>query len=170
MADWVIEPLNRSHEREAFSCGNASLDHFLKTLASQYEKKHIGRTFVATRSGEKRVFGYYTSAAGSFALNALPESARKKLPKHSLPTIHLGRLAVDISCQGQRLGEMLLFHFLHAAMKASEGMGVFAADVLAIDENACRFYLKYGFLPLEDNPQHFYLSIATIEGMFDFEK
>lgn len=166
MADWPIERLNDSHQREAFDCGNASLDNFLKTLASQYERRHIGRTFVATRTAEKRVFGYYTSAAGAFSLTALPKSARKKLPKHPLPTLHLGRLAVDLSCRGQRLGETLLFHFLHKARTASEEMGVFAVDVVATDDSAARFYVKYGFLPLEDAPLHYYLPIATIEQLF----
>lgn len=165
MAEWPIEPLNRSHEREEFHCGNESLDIFLKSLAGQYEKRGIGRTFVAVRPGEKRVFGYYTTSAGSFSLESLPRSARKKLPKHPLPTIHLGRLGVDISCQGQRLGETLLFHFLHAALKTAKDIGVFAIDVRAIDENSCRFYLKYGFLSLEDDPLHLYLPMATVEQM-----
>ena len=163
MAEWIIEPLERSHEREEFHCGHDALDSFLKTLAGQYEKRGIGRTFVAVRPGEKRVFGYYTSAAGSFSLEALPRSARKKLPKHSLPTIHLGRLAVDASCQGQRLGETLLVHFLHAVLKTAKEVGVYAVDVRAIDENSRRFYLKYGFLTLEDAPLHLYLPLATVE-------
>lgn len=166
MTEWTIERLNRSHQREAFHCGNDALDTFLKTLVSQYEKRRIGLTFVAVRPGEQRVFGYYTSAAGSFALDALPHAARKKLPKHPLPTIHLGRLAVDLSCQGQRLGETLLFHFLQTAWKASTETAVFAVDVLATDETTCRFYLKYGFLPLEDAPLHLYLPMATVEQMF----
>jgi hypothetical protein len=46
-------------------------------------------------------------------------------------------------------------------------VGVFAADVWAMDEQACPFYLKYGFIPLEDAPLHLYLPIETVEQMFD---
>ena|ERR1700722_6193966 len=120
MADWVIDRLNRSHDRASFSCGNDSLDTFLRTLVGQYERRRLGRTFVATAPEEQKVLGFYTSAAGSFALDALPVSARKGLPKHPLPTIHLGRLAVDTSCKGMRLGETLLFHFLHKALEVSK--------------------------------------------------
>ena len=166
MAEWTIERLNRRHEREAFCCGNASLDVFLKTLAGQYEKRRLGQTFVAVRAGENTVCGYYTSAAGSLDLTALPEKQRKKLPKHPLPSVHLGRLAVDQSHQGQRLGETLLFHFLRAALDAANIMGVYAVDVLATEDKARDFYLKYGFLPLQDAPLHLYLPMKTVERMF----
>ncbi|HWG41448.1 MAG TPA: GNAT family N-acetyltransferase [Gemmataceae bacterium] len=167
MADWTIERLNSHHEREAFCCGNASLDVFLKTLAGQYEKRRLGQTFVAVRAGENAVCGYYTSAAGSLDLNALPEKQKKRLPKHPLPAVHLGRLAVNQCHQGRRLGETLLFHFLHTALDAAKSMGVYAVDVLATDDKARGFYLQYGFLPLQDIPLHLYLPMRTIEQMFD---
>jgi ribosomal protein S18 acetylase RimI-like enzyme len=166
MADWVIEPLNKSHDREPFSCGNDSLDRFLKTLAGQYEKKRLGRTFVATEAGQKRVFGFYTAATGSFSCESLPEADRKRLPRHPVPTAHLGRLAVDLSCRGRRLGETLLFDFLHRALQASADLGIFAVDVWATDEQARAFYLKYGFLTLQDAPLHLYLPLGTVEKMF----
>ncbi len=167
MAEWVIERLNRSHDRESFCSGQEVLDRFLKTLVTQYEKKRLGRTFVATAAGANKVFGFYTSAAGSFALDALPEVARKALPKHPIPTVHLGRLAVDLTCQGQGLGEALLFHFLHEALAVAQTLGVFAVDVWAMHDQARPFYLKYGFIPLEDAPLHLYLPLKTVEKMFD---
>jgi GNAT superfamily N-acetyltransferase len=166
MAEWIIERLNKAHERDSFCCGKESLDTFLHTLVSQYEKKRVGRTFVATAPDEKKVLGYYTAAAGAFSLDALPESSRKGLPKHPIPTIHLGRLAVDRSCQGQGLGEILLFHFLQKALQVAEDLGVFAVDVWAMEEQALPFYLKYGFIPLQDAPLHLYLPIKTVEKMF----
>src|SRR5262249_45560900 len=115
MAEWVIERLRPEHERTAFACGQPLLDTFLRTLASQYEKRRLGRTFVATEPEAKQVAGYYTLAAGAFDVGCLPEAVRKKLPKHPVPTVHLGRLAVDQAFRGRRLGETLLFHALHAA-------------------------------------------------------
>jgi GNAT superfamily N-acetyltransferase len=166
MAEWVIEPLDRSHERADFCCGKEPLDRFLKTLVGQYQRKRLGRTFVATAVGAKKVLGYYTAATGSFALDALPAAARKGLPRHPLPTAHLGRLAVDLSCRGQRLGETLLFHFLRTALQVSEQLGVFAVDLWALDDEAAAFYLKYGFLPLQDAPHHLFLPMKTVEAMF----
>jgi len=167
MADWVIERLDRSHDRESFSCGQEPLDTFLKTLVTQYEKRRLGRTFVATAAGDKKVLGYYTIAAGSFALDVLPEAARKGLPKHPLPTVHLGRLAVDLTCQGKRLGETLLFHFLHQALEASHNLGIFAVDVWAMHNEARPFYVNYGFMSLADAPLHLYLPMKMVEKMFN---
>jgi ribosomal protein S18 acetylase RimI-like enzyme len=165
MGEWTIERLDKSHARESFRCGNDSLDTFLHSLAGQYERRRLGRTFVATPPGEKRVVGYYTAAAGSVGLSCLPEAARKRLPRHPVPTAHLARLVVDLSCRGKRLGETLLFHFLRQALEASESFGVFAVDVLATDEQAGAFYRKYGFITLDDDPLHLFLPLQTVQAM-----
>ena len=110
--------------------------------------------------------GYYTLAAGAFDISCLPEVVRKKLPKHPLPTIHLGRLAVDREFKGKRLGETLLFHALQGALELSEKLGAFAVDVWAIDDAARAFYEKYGFGSLEDNQWHLYMPLRTIEILF----
>jgi len=166
MAEWVIEPLRGAHDRAAFSCGKPPLDNFLRALASQYQKRRLGRTFVATEQGETRVAGFYTLAASSIDVGCLPQAERKKLPNHPVPTIHLGRLAVDQSYRGQRLGETLLFHALRQSLEISEKLGAYAVDVWAIDDDACAFYVHYGFLPLEDAPFHLRMSLRTIEAMF----
>src|SRR5438128_1619848 len=88
MADWIIARLSKDHDRSAFSCGKASLDTFLHSLVSQYEKRRLGRTFVATEPDSMRVAGYYTLAAGAVGVSVLPASTRKKLPKHPIPTVH----------------------------------------------------------------------------------
>jgi GNAT superfamily N-acetyltransferase len=166
VADWVIERLRRDHDRDAFCCGNEPLDRFLSSLVGQYERKRLGRTFVATEPGGRRVLGYYTASAGSFALDLLDERARGRLPRHPLPTVHLGRLAVDRSCPGRGLGEALLFHFLRRALDLSMELGVYAVDLRALDPQARSIYLRYGFLPLEDTPLHLYLPMATVQAMF----
>ena len=167
MAEWVIEPLKASHDRAAFSCGKAALDTFLRTLAGQYEKRRLGRTFIATEPGATRVAGYYTLAAGSVDVSTLSEAQRQKLPRHPIPTVHFGRLAVDESYCGQRLGETLLFHALRQSLEVAEKLGAFAVDVWAIDDEARAFYLRYGFLALEDAPLHLYLPMATVEDLLN---
>jgi ribosomal protein S18 acetylase RimI-like enzyme len=96
----------------------------------------------------------------------LPAAERKKLPQHPVPTVHIGRLAVDQEFRGQGLGETLLFHALRAALELSEKLGAFAVDVWSIDEQAGAFYQKYGFTPLADDPLHCYLPMKTIADLF----
>jgi ribosomal protein S18 acetylase RimI-like enzyme len=166
MDDWAIEKLNAEHDREQFTCGNALLDAFLKTLATQYEKRRLGRTYVATLPGKSTVRAYYSIASGSFSVHSLPQTSRKKLPKHPVPTAHLGRLAVDVAYQGQGLGRILLFHCLATALHVSQQIGVLAVDVIAIDEPSKALYQRYGFMSLEDDTRHLYLPIGTVEKMF----
>lgn len=163
MAEWAIEPLNRTHERDQFACGKGPLDTFLRTLVSQYEKRRLGRTYVAIRSGEKQVLGYYTLASSAVAFQSLPAQASKKLPRHPVPVILLARLAVDQSVQGQDLGAWLLEDALRRCLGLSGQLGAHAVEVEAIDEQARAFYEKYGFVALADAPHHLYLPVATIE-------
>ncbi len=163
MADWIIEPFGKAHDRSTFSCGKESLDDFIRTRVSQYEKRRLGKTFVAVPGGEIRVIGYYTLAAGSVSFEHLPTEASHKLPKHPVPVILLARLAVDQSAQGKRLGEGLLLDALQRSLDLSDNLGTFAVEVDALDHSAVAFYVKYGFAPLLDNPRHLYLPMATIE-------
>jgi hypothetical protein len=56
--DWRIERLSRSHNRVDFCCGQQALDDFLRSLVSQYERRNLGRTYVASETGGSRALGY----------------------------------------------------------------------------------------------------------------
>jgi GNAT superfamily N-acetyltransferase len=166
MADWPIERLARSHDRSSFECGQPPLDDFLRKLVSQYEKRNLGRTYVALEPGGSRVVGYYTLASGYVAFRNLPADAAKKLPRHPVPVALLARLAVDQSAQGRGLGAALLMDALGRCLELSEKLALHAIEVDAIDQRAAAFYAKYGFVPLLNRPLHLYLPIATVEQAF----
>jgi GNAT superfamily N-acetyltransferase len=166
MGEWLFEPLDRTHERSRFDSGRAPLDDFIRALVSQYEKRNLGRTYVAVRTGDKRVLGYYTLSSGSVSFQHIPEPSRKKLPRHPVPAALLARLAVDRSVQGQGLGAALLTDALARCLDLAGKVGIHAVEVDAIDEAARSFYEKYGFTPLLDNPLHLFLPVATIRQAF----
>lgn len=166
MESWRIERLARSHERSEFACGKEPLDHFLRQLVSQYEKRDLGRTYVAVRPSEQRVLGYYTLASGSVSFQNVPAGAARKLPKHPVPVALLGRLAIDRSAQGRGLGGMLLADALRRCASLANAIGVHAVEVHALDDAARRFYVHYGFIPLLDDERHLYLPVATIRAEF----
>jgi predicted N-acetyltransferase YhbS len=109
------------------------------------------------------VVGYYTLAAGTVACANLPPDVARKLPQHPIPVVLLARLAVDQSVQGQRVGERLLGDALSRAAALSKSLGVYAVELVAIDEQAAAFYARYGFMPLLDDPKHLFLPISVIE-------
>lgn len=140
--------------------------NFGRRFARQNDDRDVGRTYVATRPGDRHVLGYYTISAGSVSFDTLPEAERRKLPKYSVPTAHVGRLAVARSAQGQGLGETLLMHALAKAARLTEEIGIRAVEVIAKGAKAKRFYERYGFAPLLDDALHLYLSTKVLRSLF----
>ena len=161
-AAWEILRLDRSHERDGFDCGVPPLDEWLQRLAGQYERRDLARTYVAVEKGQRKVLGYYAVSTHQVNFEALPEDQAKGLPTIDIPVVLLGRLAVDRSVQGQGLGEYLLIDALRRTVYVSEHIGIRAVEVDALGDAARRFYLKHGFVPLRDDPQHLFLSMHLI--------
>ena len=159
MLDFRIDPLAKTHRRDKFDCGEPALNLFLQQFARQNAASGLSKTFVAVREGDIDVCGYYSVSTGSISFDIVPA----KLPRYPIPTVHLGRLAVDLKMQGQRLGEFLLFDALNRALDAAELLGIYAVELYAISDTAKRFYLNYGFLPLIDDERHLYLPIETLK-------
>jgi GNAT superfamily N-acetyltransferase len=162
MTGHVIVPLAAEHVRDEFDCGQPTLDDFLRLHAGQYERRNLGRTFVAVEPAQTRVDGFYTLSTGGVAFEHLTEEIRRKLPRHPLPVVHLGRLAVDRRLHGRGMGRRLLLDALRRAYAIAQSVGVHAVEVVAIDDAARTFYLKYGFTSLLDDANHLYLPIKTI--------
>lgn len=165
MADltWIIEPFDKQrHDRTGFDCGLEALNDWLTTKISQYEKRDLARTYVLVAEGEPFVKGYYSISNHTVVYEALPDDQAKGLPQIDVPVVLIGRLAVDASVQAQGLGEFLLLDALRRAEYLASKIGVRAIEVDAIDESAKRFYQKYGFVSLADDPRHLFLPMKVI--------
>jgi GNAT superfamily N-acetyltransferase len=160
---WEVVPYTRQHDRTGFDCSKEPLNRFLHQQVTQYEKRNLGRTYVLVEPGQTRVLGYYTLAASQVSLDDLPEDQAKKLSRHPVPVILLGRLAVDQSLQGQGAGKMLLHDALQRCVSVAEQIGSFAVFVEAIDDEAAKFYQRYGFQPFREQPLKLFLSISTLQ-------
>jgi GNAT superfamily N-acetyltransferase len=160
--DWRIERLASGHDRSAFDCGNPILTDWLMQRASQYQRRDLARTYVATRSGGTVVLGYYAISSHKVAQENLPVSQSKGLPGLDVPVVLLGRLAVDKSVQGRGLGSFLLVDALRRAEHLAKHVGIRAVEVDAIDDTARDFYGKFGFVPLLDDPHHLFISMHVI--------
>ena len=160
--EWIIERLDKSHDRASFDCGKPPLNDWLRQLAGQYQRRDLARVYVAVRENDPRVLGYYAIANHRVRYDALPEQQAKGLPAIDVPVVLLGRLAVDKTAQGQGLGEHPLMDALCRAAHISEHIGIRAVEVDAIDEAARQFCLKFGFVPLVDDRQHLFLPMQVI--------
>lgn len=161
--NFEIVPLHTSHNKKDFSCGNELLDKYLHTQANQDVKRKLSVCFVLIDK-DKNVKGYYTLSNAGISKDILPVNISKKLPKFytDLPVTLLGRLAVDKSVAGQGFGQLLLMDALKRSYDVSNSeIGSMAIVVDPIDEQAIRFYDKYGFILLPDSGKMF-LQMKTI--------
>lgn len=159
----TVEPLGRQHDRTAFHCGADALDRYLKQQARQDADKRVAAPFVAVNPPNTRVLGYYTLSASVVTLTDLPDELTRKLPRYpQLPVTLLGRLAVDQSVRGQRLGEHLLLDALHRSLTHADEIAAMAVVVDAKDENAAAFYRHYGFIPLQAQPRRLYVPMRVV--------
>jgi GNAT superfamily N-acetyltransferase len=161
--EYVVEPLNSSHDRLAFHSGVPELDRYLHQQAGQDSRRKAAAPFVMLDKNGS-IVGYYTLSAYSIHLSELPDAVAKKLPRYPrLPATMLGRLAVASSHRGQKLGRFLLTDALHRSWKATAEVGSIGVVVEALDEGALAFYRHHEFQSLPGHPDKLFLAMATIE-------
>jgi GNAT superfamily N-acetyltransferase len=162
---YTVEPLG-DHDRVAFFCGIAELDHYLRHQAGQDAKRKVAVPFVMLDSSGA-IAGYYTLSSYGIRPAELPPVVARKLPKYPLiPATLLGRLAIDRKRQGQKLGRLLLMDALHRSWKITAQVASIGVIVDAYDEAAQAFYRRHEFIPLPDHPNKFFISMRTIETAF----
>lgn len=159
----TFEPLGPHHDRASFSCGEPSLDHYIRRQASQDARRRVARVFVASGDPPERIVGYYTLSAASFEKDNLPAELARRLPHYPVPAAVIGRLAVDLGSQGSGLGEVLLLDAIHRVVRAGDAVGVYAVVVDALNDRASTFYERYGFVPFPSRPLRLYLPLQTFE-------
>jgi len=159
-----IEKLATHHELAHFDCGIESLNDFLQRYALLNERGGGCRTYVAHEN--EWVAGFYSLATGSVAYEDATSRVRKGMAHHRIPTLTLGRLAVDRTRQGSGLGRQLLRNaFAHAA-QAAEVVGIRALLVQAKDEEARRWYLANAdFEPTTPDPLQLMILMKDIRRM-----
>ncbi len=143
MNPYRVEPL-AEQDRRAFACGSDALDRYFREQVTQDMRRRIATCFVAL-SSDGQVAGYYTLAATSLALDALPPERARKLPRYPVvPAILLGRLAVASGHQGRRLGSALVADAILRSSRSEIAGHAIVVD--AKDEAALRFYEHLEFI------------------------
>lgn len=158
----LITKLDKHHDKTSFDCGVEALNRFIRQQASQLLKRHETVIYGAVDNG--RLAGFYTLSACQ-----IMQADDAKLLKHQSPhspigCVLLGRLAVDISYQGQGLGADLLLHAMQTAKRLSDMLGLAFVVVDAKDDKARAFYSKYGFCELSQQPMRLCYPIKDIPG------
>lgn len=140
------ELLNAQHDLSLFDCGEPTLNKFLASKAWGNQCNGPSSTYVVCNPGTNRVVGYFSLSSGAVDRNFLMGKLKRNMPK-SVPVTVLGRLAVDSSLKGQKVGSSLLVAAWQTAANQSKLVGSVALLVNSL-EVAVGFYQQFGFKPI----------------------
>lgn len=142
------EPFKERGQVRHFDSGESALDEFLNSEeVSEYENEKLGSTWLVFYEGE--LVAYYTIGTDSLRLEYV--DSRKLSGRHfkkeerrveSIPSLKIGRLAVQRAWQSRGIGRLLLRR-IAAIAYASEP----AVRLLTVNskEGSVKFYQAAGF-------------------------
>lgn len=139
------EPLLARHRPDDFDCGKPALNDWLLRHARQAQPSGSARTFVAAEAD--RVAGFFSLTVGQADTLEAPERIRKGMGQYPIPVVILARLGVSVQDQGLGIGTGLLKDAIRRALMISDQAGIRALLTHPIDEEAARFYSRFGFEP-----------------------
>jgi len=165
---WHEEPISKRHNREAFDCGDAALNDFLRRYARRTHDQGGAKTFLAIKDDNAPpILGFYSLSPASVEFSRAPPVLKRGLARHDVPGFRLGRLAVDQSMQGKGLGGQLLLSVGRRCLRASQDVGGVALLIDAKNDGVANWYASYGALPLLDTPLSLLLPLATIRTVLE---
>jgi GNAT superfamily N-acetyltransferase len=139
------ESLGLQHRLDGFDCGKPALNDWLLRHSRQAQGSGSAKTFVVT--DDDRIVGYFSLTVGQVDTLDAPERIRKGMGQYPLPVVILARLAVSQQDQGRGVGFGLLQDAIRRTMLIAEHAGIRAMLTHPIDEEAARFYTRFGFVP-----------------------
>ena len=164
VAPWHEEPINKTHDRDAFDCGHDALNDFLRRYARKSHELGGAKTFLAIDDADNTtILGFYSLSPASVAYARTPEIVRRGLAHHDVPGFRLARLAVDRRVQGQGFGGQLLLTAGRRCLRAAAEVGGIALVIDAKNDRVAAWYASYGAVPLLDAPFTLLLPLTTIE-------
>lgn len=131
------------HDLSAFSCGEASLDSWLREQAAPATARRTARTWAWT-DHDAAVVGYYALSAHKIAREQVPAKIGRGGPAE-IPAVLLARLALSTSLRGQGWGEVLVADALKRIIDATQTVAARLIVVDAVHERVAQFYESLGF-------------------------
>lgn len=140
--------LTQAHDNSLFDSGEPVLDDWLRQRAWNNLQVAASRTYVVCPTGSTQIIGYFAISMGQVLASEVVGSMRRNMPPQ-IPSVLLGRLAIDSAWQGKGLGRALLNDVVRRALRSDAAARL--VIVHAISPAAEAFYLRHGFtrMPVE---------------------
>lgn len=141
------------HDRGSFRSGKPSLDDFLQKQAVRHAKAGTSRTLVLPgptpdADGRFPVLAFFSASFTTIRRADLPPAQAKSLPRYPLPAFLIAQLAVDGRVARQGHGSSTLVAAIAYLLDVHERLPAVAIVVDCLDDDARRFYERFGFEPL----------------------
>lgn len=170
-SDQFTELDRKTHDRDSFDCGKQELNDFIRTRAVRHMAAGVSTTRLLPvldllPNGKHPICAFYTVTPCTINRTTLPKAS--SLPKYPVPVFLIAQLAIDEKYQGQGLGRITLVNSLEYLWKVNSQMRAHAVIVDCLDDEAERFYRKYGFefLCEHNHRNRLFMPMNTIGELF----
>lgn len=154
-----VRPLEDGENLNSFNCGDATLDEFILSKASEYKKTLIAVSYVLEENGNP--IAYFSLSNDNLSAELFDSKTNfnrlrkrfvnEKRRKH-FPAIKIGRFAVDLAYESSGVGRYLI-SLIKSSTITNQKSGCRFITVDAYN-NAVGFYAKNGFVMVNDfNPE-----------------
>ena len=137
------QALNANHSLEGFDCGKPALNDWLIRHARQAQASGSAKSYVVIAGDH--VAGYFSLTLGQIDALEASERVRKGMGNFPILVVILARLAVSVQDQRKGIGIGMQQDAIARTMAIAEQAGVRALLTHPIDEDAARFYQRFGF-------------------------
>jgi hypothetical protein len=159
-ASAVLDP--NLHDVSGFASGELVLDVWLRDHAAAAARARVAQTFVWVSDGGLEVVAYCSLSAHAVPRNEAPSRISRGVPD-PVPAALLGKLALDRSLHGRRLGDILLADALTRVIDASEsGPAVRAIVVDAATDRGRALYSRFGFVAVPGRDERMIVRAETV--------
>lgn len=139
------QPLGAHHPVKGFDCGKPGLNDWFIRHALQAQASGSAKTYVVAE--DHRIAGYFSLTVGQADASNVPERILKGMGGYPVPVVILARLAVALQDQGKGIGIGMLQEAIRRTVAIADVAGVRALLTHPIDDEASRFYRRFGFEP-----------------------
>ncbi|MEK7434716.1 MAG: GNAT family N-acetyltransferase [Cyanobacteriota bacterium] len=175
MLIYFVELKKTIHDRKSFDCGKKELNDFIKTKGVRHMEQGISKTFVLIddeiSKAKKPILAFYTITSQTISRELFK---KQNYPHYPIPVFLIAQLAVDKTQQGNGIGEVTLIKALEHLLQTRKYMEAVAVTVDCLNNNAEKFYKKYGFQDLntlQSGRKRLHLPMKSVENLFkNFDK
>ena len=160
------QALDANHLLDGFDCGKPGLNEWLIRHARQAQASGSAKTYVVAVGD--RVAGYFSLTVGQLDSLEAPDRIRKGMGSYPIPVVILARLAVSLQDQGRGIGVGMLQEAIRRTLAIADQAGVRAMLTHPIDEDASRFYRRFGFEPSPIREQQLLLLLKDARRSLSF--